>query len=376
MTSLNCFNCNEAVTNAAIFCSACGTRLKCSNCEAQYTSKSNFCSTCGHALGNASSSTTSLNTIKYRKTNNETSYDIAFSDAIGREGVSELILAVLQSRSTQSNPDIRSLPHGIDVTYLNNVDHSDAPTINNSEPETTEETEAAVPDFPHLNDLDTKVECNEITWIGIHALYLSSFGTKNFTRDAVRSSYLNRRLTDSRSNQFSVTFKKAHKLYFRTINNDEFGFESKKINELKKLILDGENSSSSKSAKIQKPKSHKKTPAKSIAIQEFDLYGSSDKKIPSLENVFKSKIPENTSDRILVIAYYINRILSNISFTEGQIEFAFKALQLPDRPGHLRQIVNNLKTNKVWFKDVVPGQWTLERLGELYVEDKLPLSNS
>jgi hypothetical protein len=111
---------------------------------------------------------------------------------------------------------------------------------------------------------------------------------------------------------------------------------------------------------------------KNIQAERFDVFKSGDR--PSLEEFLEQKKPgETAAFRIVVIAYYIVELLKNSTFTEGQIEYAYKALDLKKRPTHLRQIIINLKNDKDWFEpDESTGAWRLTRAGEIFVSEKMP----
>lgn len=104
--------------------------------------------------------------------------------------------------------------------------------------------------------------------------------------------------------------------------------------------------------------------------EEFDISKSSD--TPSLKEFYEQKNPGITAQkRFVVIAYYIQKIKKFPSFTGGQIEFAYKALDLKNRPTNVYQIIINAKNRSSWFEEAENG-WKLTRLGEIYVEEKLP----
>lgn len=120
----------------------------------------------------------------------------------------------------------------------------------------------------------------------------------------------------------------------------------------------------------QKPKK-----TKLIQAERFDIYKGTDR--PSLEDFLVQKQPgEAAGNRIVVIAYYIIELLKVSTFTEGNIEYAYKTLNLKNRPTHLRQIIINLKNERDWFEqDEASGTWRLTRSGEIFVSEKLPLKN-
>lgn len=76
----------------------------------------------------------------------------------------------------------------------------------------------------------------------------------------------------------------------------------------------------------------------------------------------------------MCIGYYITKINYQEYFTEGNIDYAYRILNLGGKPVHLKQIIYNLKNDRIWFKKVIDGGitgWRLTRQAEIYVEEKL-----
>lgn len=115
-----------------------------------------------------------------------------------------------------------------------------------------------------------------------------------------------------------------------------------------------------------------KTNAPSIKIEKFNASGSGN--IPSLEAFFASKSPgKDTGERIAVIGYYLTKVLGHESFSEGQIDYAYRELELKGKPIFLRQIILNNKNQKAIFEEAADTKnWVLSRKGEILVDEKLP----
>ena len=112
-----------------------------------------------------------------------------------------------------------------------------------------------------------------------------------------------------------------------------------------------------------------KTKAKDIKAEEFDILP---KGKPSLEDYFKEKIPnDSVRERVVVIAYYIKNILEIDSFTDGNIEYAYKVLKKKKKPIHLRQALTDIKNKDLWIESNDTG-WQINRIGEKFVDEKLP----
>jgi hypothetical protein len=103
----------------------------------------------------------------------------------------------------------------------------------------------------------------------------------------------------------------------------------------------------------------------------FDLHA--DQSTQSLEDFIKEKSPKPAADLIAVIGYYLTQIRGAPSFSDGNIEYAYRTLKLKGRPKHLRQIIINQKNTRDWFESAdVDGAWKLTRTGQIYVDENLP----
>ncbi len=121
-----------------------------------------------------------------------------------------------------------------------------------------------------------------------------------------------------------------------------------------------------------KSEKSKKKRIKSIEAEEFDIFESKDS--PTLEEFINQKSPGKTAGKVIVvIAYYMQQIKNLPTFTEGNIEYAYKILSLPSRPIYIRQIIINMKNKNQWFEESEDGlSWKLTRVGEVFVKEKLP----
>ena len=131
------------------------------------------------------------------------------------------------------------------------------------------------------------------------------------------------------------------------------------------------------SKRIENPEKTERKPKKGapkVTAERFDVHGGTN--VPSLKSFFDEKKPGKANgDRIAAIGYYITELLGNKTFSEGQIEYAYKMLKL-DRPGHLHQIMLNNKSEKDYYEQTDEnGNWSLTRTGEIYVSDQLPAAS-
>lgn len=117
----------------------------------------------------------------------------------------------------------------------------------------------------------------------------------------------------------------------------------------------------------------KRKGAPKVSAEKYDIHGDGD--TSSLKAFFDEKNPgKNNGDRIAVIGYYITEILGNDKFTEGQVEYSYKMLNI-DRPTHLHQIMINNKNQKDYYEEAEGGEaghWVMTRGGDIFVSDELP----
>jgi len=121
--------------------------------------------------------------------------------------------------------------------------------------------------------------------------------------------------------------------------------------------------------KISKKRPKKKP--KDIEPEEFNLNAKGN--IPSLKDFLGEKKPKSVADHIAVIAYYITKLKKiKDTFTEGNIEYAYRVLKLKKRPKYLGQIIINKKNQDFWFESLESGEWKVKRNCDIYVEQNLP----
>lgn len=129
----------------------------------------------------------------------------------------------------------------------------------------------------------------------------------------------------------------------------------------------------------QDKKARKKTAtgkAPAIESEKFDYL--KDGEILGLKDFFQSKSPganANTGNIIATIGYYIQFVRKLPHFTEGNIDFAYRILELKGRPKFMRQIIINNKNTRDLFEPVdnINGAWKLTRAAEIFVDEQLPI---
>lgn len=374
-----CISCNEQLVPNAVFCHSCGSQQKCKSCQTLIVKNAKHCIECGVSLSKTSeSSDKAINTIKFNQTVDSRSYEIAFTDNVGA-GVVEVI-----RNMTDHQPQLKlnGPKNGRQENNSGDKLHQIGEAVHAEvEDEEREEKVNSDSNVPHIIDVENTLECSEQHWILVYAFFISEQGKTTFTKDAVLKAYKDKRETPSRIANFSNKWKSLFKVFVKTVKTDEFKFTDKGVETILGLIS-GEIKSDAAKTSLRKKNTEKKaaketssskkvgkTPPKAVKAEEFDLYKTAKK--PSLADFFKERnVDDNTAHRILFIAYYITNVCELNSFSEGNIEFAYKVLKLNKRPLHLYQTILNIKLRRLWFdQDESTGKWKLARTGEVYFEE-------
>ncbi|MES2566223.1 MAG: zinc ribbon domain-containing protein [Bacteroidota bacterium] len=387
-----CISCNESILQIANFCHKCGGQQKCKACSTVIVKGANNCFNCGIVLSDTLNlASNAMNTVEFKQTADTREFKIALTDKVGGNAVGEILKNMighqiekqhlkLSDEGTQSQHSITDNDNGTSDASTEDITLKD----NSSTSKVVENNEV-----PHINDVEKTIECSEPEWILIYAFYNCNHGKDAFSPDAVYKSYKEKRFTESRMKNFSTNWKSLFRESIKTIKDGEMrltqggidmatGLINKKITSKSKSFAKRATSKtvSTKKAKEQEPLKKSsakstKTSAKSITPEQFDLHKSSTK--PSLEDFLRTKkVGDDTSLRILAIAYYTNKFCKLSSFSDGNIEYAYKVLGLNKRPKHLHQTILNAKIRHLWFEiGSETGNWKLTRDGEIYVDEKL-----
>jgi len=375
-----CFSCDFILDKVYKFCPSCGTNIKCKNCDTLLTKGAKFCFNCGNSIHGENQITTNenINTIKFKETKDEREYEVRFTNETASQ-VTSVVAGMIPSSQNIFTKDAIS-NNLISYEKINDL----SPDLNKNVYETSiidnksEEQiinnlsidEMKTDLYPHIDDLPLKYEgFTEKDWILIYAFYLSKFGEISFTRKQVLEKYKEVRKTENRMKKFSENWNITFKENFKTLKDDQLFFLSKGIQNVKFIMTQDKNVSlnnkvnSNKIKKVQNKITSNKTTNTNVKIEEFDIY-----KEIGLEKIIEKTNAKSTKEYILSIGYYINFILKNEYFTDGNIDYAFKNLKLPNRPNTLRQIITNIKNNDFWIDKVDKKHWKLTRKGELEFE--------
>jgi hypothetical protein len=120
---VECFNCQQPVTETAKFCGPCGTNIRCTDkeCGQELYAEEAYCRECGKEVivRRPSASTTTatsgvpINTIRFRQDKSSTDLEINVTDVVGSSGV-EILAAVLNGTANRFLPGNRRKP--LDIT--------------------------------------------------------------------------------------------------------------------------------------------------------------------------------------------------------------------------------------------------------------------
>jgi hypothetical protein len=236
-------------------------------------------------------------------------------------------------------------------------------------------------DFPVLKEVVQRdLPQTEKNWTLIYAFYISNFGNGHFTLKDIINSYKDTgRYTINRSKKFSQNLNLLlNEQLIKVLNDEQYIIKESGIEHAKSILTGTLQIKERKSAKINKVKTSdngktkKTSKAKSISQEKFDIH--KDNENTSLED-FLNSINHNgiTANIILCIGYYITKIKGIQNFSEGNIEYAYRTLNIKGRPIHLRQTIINAKNNKDFFDSSDDSRWIITRTGEIFVEEKLQI---
>ncbi|AWH75230.1 hypothetical protein DCS32_13975 [Dokdonia sp. Dokd-P16] len=379
MNKIDCANCGNKQSLDSNFCSNCGNKFKCDSCDKPLLKDANFCSGCGKTILTEKNNKEALNTIKFKETKDERSYELAFTDEVGKD-VSELVTGMIKGTPIMlgaNNKDARRNFNNELDDERDNPDIIDVPEIKNASRNDDSDSMSNL-DYPHLDDLSIKMDFSEKEWLIIYAFYVSNFGASTFSKESVYSKYKEERITDSRFKNLGTNWKNAFRSSFKTKKVGELMFTDDGIKNVKSLMSGNKKSTVKKisskketTKKVNKTegkgsKSSSKVVAKSITIEKFDIYHKDITLEKFLENLDN---PTSTNERILIIGYYITHICKEESFSDGNIDYAYKILKLDNRPSLLRQTIANVKNRDFWL-DKDGKKWKVSREGEIFVEMK------
>ena len=390
MKSNKCPSCKNSISEKAIFCGKCGVQLKCISCKHQISLQHRYCEECGTEIGGTNKKSVASNIFEFEETKENRSIKASFTDTAVKDmsqtlgsflttrsiGISQK--SIIDEKSINSNRDEEIIDiESLDDTSIE-IDDSGHSLIKNRNT-----------GLPNLKNIVYKrLPNSESEWMLIYACYSTNFELAPVTPETLKDFYESTgRKTDSTRRNFQTNLNSlVNQGFIEFINDDEFvvtddGFDKAreilsrtsgskpkktKIGTKKKKT----NSENKKTTNVKASKSSSRAPAKSIVQEKFNAHH----KDKSLKDFFNEKMPGNSSyNRILVIGYYINFILKSPSFSDGNIDYAYRTLKLSNRPKHLRQTITNIKNNYAQIEDAdKDGNWRLTRNGEIFVEEELP----
>jgi hypothetical protein len=327
------------------------------------------------------------NTVKYKRTRDEVYCEVSLSNEVGKEGINGLI----QNLTNNQNIVYRRL-NGAGAFSDEKIEIGDLSedVISKPEPElkANENSSSRVDKtFPHISDLEINLNCNEATWILIYAFYESDFGKKTFTKVAVHTRYMASRKTESRSKNFSSSWKGLFKKYLATVNDKEIRFKQENLGILKDIISGNKTFTKSpkKLATTKKSKSDteanettikespkkvvKRSPGNGISYSietDLDLHPRGKQ---SLKQFYDRYNVESNPESVLVIVYYLQKIIDHKSISENTIYTCYKHVALP--VPNIRATLNNIHSRKGWINTKDFWNLTLTVAGENHVEHEI-----
>lgn len=376
MNKKECPSCSKLLLEKANFCGRCKTQIKCLICKEEIGIEDLCCESCGADIKRRSmDGNQALNKIRY----DGKTFDAEFTDTVGKD-VTETFGQIFMANQKRLIDNSLSKPENI-----KNISKEDEETIDIEGEEITlnekansEQNASNKPvegnhlidqEYPNINDLEIKKSFKEPEWIIVYAFYASNFGSNLFSKPVVRATYKEKRDTDNRMKNFGQSWKSAYKKAFKTQKDSELKFTPDGLIFVNALIFDNEKSKpKNKSISKDSSSKSKKVPSKNVKVEEFDVFNS---KLTLEEFLNNLGNPTSTKEVILAIGYYIKNTLGQDIFTDGQIDYAYKVLNLSNRPNYLRQIVTNIKNDKLWIDAEDDKAWSVSRAGEIFIEKVL-----
>ncbi len=379
MKSNPCINCGTSVTETSVFCHICGERLKCSSCDAVILKGAKFCSDCGTSVDKTANASNDKNTVKYHRTKDEILCEVSLSNEVGKEGIKELIQNLTNNQGASYKLEAN---HQKDIEEeVQDIDHSEV-----AGDSTLTKGNDVNNDFPHISDVEMNVNCSEVEWILIYAFYESDFSKKIFTKDSVYKRYMSKRKTSSHISNFSKNWKSLFKDYFATFNNSEIKFKTSDLTYLKNLILGKEKGTVRSISKRKVNKDDKKTEtdttsisAKSTKVKNKPSNGQSYSLLPnlnlhpkggqSLKEYFAKFKAKNSAEIILVIVYYIEKVLKQNNIDTNTIYTCYKHIGLA--VPIIDKAITNIHSRNGWINTSNRSDLKLTIAGENHIEHEM-----
>lgn len=378
-----CSNCENQLSDKSIFCGKCKTQVKCLKCKEDLTLDAICCEMCGTDVKQKISSDVVMNRIRY----DGHSFEAEFTDKVGKD-VTETFGRIFQEERNR-------LIEGAGI----NESHEESKTIDIDVQDVTPPVAPITDGSSNLNDIntlfrekdgklrlvETRIKADSKRNYSIRLTYLVVLYYTKKGEEAPKSTikelleycgiydgnyrgwFGSVKGSDFMVEGDLVEFRPAGQEKAYQYLNDVFNSEKTGTWNLSNLSRSSGGTKKSGNSK-ESSKKKKSSASKSITPEPFETRHKS----KTLEAFLSEKTSNGTTNKILLIGYYINKILKKPTFTDGNIEYAYKALKLDRRPKHLRQMIINAKNDHLYFEDAEPkGAWKVSRDGEIYVEEKL-----
>ena len=380
---MNCPSCEKTLSENASFCGKCRTQVKCLSCDHSLGSEDVCCEVCGTEIKKRSNGE-AMNKIRY----DGRTFEAEFTDNVGKDVTETFGQIIINNQRAISNGENVDFDQDNEETFdisAEEVDDNPVETKDNRKKQQPAKIETVLRETNgDLDVLITRLNAKGKTDYAARLTYLIVLFYREKGVKEVEKAIINKLLkvcgvydrnyrrwfSSAKAGDFLV---KGGKVEFRPaglsqaqLYLDEVFAERGSDTWDLSMIKSGASSSTKSKSGTSTPKSNVTTTAKSIVQEKFDAHH----KTKTLKKLFDEKDPgKNTNRIILTIAYYLHEILGVSSFSDGNIDYAYRTLGLTNRPKHLRQTITNMKNRKVWFEDAEEGKWKLSRNGEIYVEN-------
>lgn len=382
MDSLICFSCSTTIPETSTFCLNCGIKVKCA-CNSSISKGAKFCSNCGKAV-EITADNNEKNTFEYHRNKDEIFCKVSLTDEVGKDSIQGLIKGLTHPEGFKTEINGNKL-NTYSENLNNNSDFDDAEEIEINDQSKNTSNREINNQYPHIDDLAIKINCNEAEWILIYAFYISEFAAKTFSKQAIKEKYMEERDSESHRKNFATNWKNTFKVYFATVANDKIKFtgnnlthvtdlitgkrngvikngHKRKTNKQKTSVIDLLEDTNTNDPKQLKSKSKPNNISYSL-ISDLNLFPSN--KI-SLKDFYAQYNSTTSSEVILIIVHYLQKIINQSNIGVNHLYTCYKNIGLPIP--NIDKALQNIHYRNGWVNTSDRSNLKINIAGENHLE--------